>query len=414
MGGILFLAHRIPFPPNRGDKIRAHHLLKALAKLAPVHVGCFSESAEDRAGEGELAGAAASYALIERTKPLPLAGIQALTSGKPVSLTAFHHADMAAWVERTISTHQIETVFVFSGQMGQYVPASFTGRVIIDLCDVDSAKFDAYGESGTAPRKWIDAREGRLLKAVEQALVERSDVTTLITDAEAALLKSRLSAHNAGDIRAIGNGIDAQFFDPSSVEPHPDLSGEGPHFVFTGQMDYQPNIAACLRMMDHILPAVRDELPQAIFHVVGRAPTAQLRARDGKGGVRVWGGVPDVRPFLRSATAVVAPLTIARGVQNKVLEAMAMECAVVLSEEAATGIDAANGEHFSIGTSDAALAAQLVHLAQNSDKTGAMGASARAYVLAHQSWEAMLAPLATIIQSEDATPQDAKAAAHAA
>lgn len=408
MGNILFLAHRIPFPPNRGDKIRAHHLLKALAKIAPVHVGCFSESEEDRAGEAELAQIAASYALIERTKPLPLAGLEAIASGKPVSLTAFYHRDLSDWVVQTIASGQIEAIVVFSGQMGQYIPASFKGRVIIDLCDVDSAKFDAYGESGAFPRKWIDAREGRLLRNIEQALVERSHVTTLITDAEANLLRSRLSNANGQDIRAIGNGIDAVFFDPASIQAHPELSGEGAHFVFTGQMDYPPNFAACLRMIDHILPAIRAKLPNAIFHVVGRAPVSELTARDGKEGVRVWGGVPDVRPFIQSATAVVAPLTIARGVQNKVLEAMAMARPVVLSAEAATGINAVDGEHFAIGSSDAAIAAHLLRYALSADHARAMGNAARQFVLAEQSWEAMLAPLKSIVQGYDSEAKQSR------
>ena len=400
MGGILFLAHRIPFPPNRGDKIRAHHLLRALAKLAPVHVGCFSESEEDRRAESELAEVAASYALIPRTKPLPLAGVEAVLLGKPVSLTAFHHSKLTDWVGQTIRDHDISAIVIFSGQMGQYVPDDFQGRVVIDLCDVDSAKFDAYGEGGSFPRNWVDTREGRVLREVEEKLVARANVTTLITDAEAQLLRSRLRNPNAGDIRAIGNGIDCAFFDPGATDLHPEMGGEGPHFVFTGQMDYQPNIAACLRMMDHILPSVRAEIPQAMFHVVGRAPVAELSARDGKDGVRVWGEVPDVRPFLRSATAVVAPLTIARGVQNKVLEAMAMECAVVLSLEAATGIDAQDGAHFAIGSSDAALAAHLVHFAQSPQRAEAVGKAARAHVFKTQSWEAMLAPLAEIVNGD--------------
>lgn len=407
MGGILFLAHRIPFPPNRGDKIRAHHLLKELTKHAPVHVGCFAESDEDRAGEGELAAVAQSYALIERRKPLAIAGVTALFAGKPVSLTAFQHRDLEQWVRDTIAAHEVETIFVFSGQMGQYIPAEFAGRVIVDLCDVDSAKFDAYGATGAFPRKLIDTREGRLLCAVEEQLVARSDVTTLISGAEAQLLRSRLTDPAMGDIRAIGNGIDAEFFDPAAVEPHPDLTEQGVHFVFTGQMDYAPNVAACLRMMDHILPAIREEMPGAMFHIVGRAPVDELLARDGKHGVRVWGGVPDVRPFIASAAAVVAPLTIARGVQNKVLEAMAMARPVVLSREAATGIDANDGDHFAIGTSDAALAAHMLHFAANPHLGDAVGQAARKFVIDEQSWDAMLKPLAKIVAGKEGRARDA-------
>jgi sugar transferase (PEP-CTERM/EpsH1 system associated) len=400
MGAILFLAHRIPFPPNRGDKIRAHHLLKKLVQLAPVHVGCFSESAEDRAAEGELADTAASYALIERSKPLPLAGVEAMLAAKPVSLTAFHHAALARWVEATIAQQNIETIFIFSGQMGQYIPASYKGRVVIDLCDVDSAKFDQYGETGSFPRKLIDAREGRLLRAEEQRLVARADVTTLITDAEAKLLASRLDNPAGHDIRSVGNGIDAHFFDPQTVERHPDLeSSDGPHLVFTGQMDYPPNIAASLRVMDTLLPEVRRLHPEATFHVVGRAPAQALTSRDGEPGIRVWGEVPDVRPFLASADCVIAPLTLARGVQNKVLEAMAMARPVVLSQEAATGINAQDGRDFAIGADDAALIAHVDALVGSSDKAIAMGNAARNYVLDHQSWEAMLAPLEGIVAS---------------
>lgn len=397
-GDILFLAHRIPFPPDRGDKIRSHHLLHALGKLAPVHVGCFSESEADRASETDLADAAASYSLIERTKPLPLAGLEAIATGKPVSLTAFHHDDLHSWVAKTIETQNIKTIFVFSGQMGQYVPEDFAGRVVIDLCDVDSAKFDAYGIEGKFPRRLIDAREGRLLRTIEEELVKRSDVTTLITDAEAKLLRSRLLTPANSPIKAIGNGIDAVFFNPAEVELHPQLSdATGPHFVFTGQMDYAPNIAACNRMIDQVLPIVQDILPGAMFHVVGRAPVTELTARDGKNGVRVWGGVPDVRPFLASATCVVAPLTLARGVQNKVLEAMAMARPVVLSQEAATGIDATDGTHFTIGANDAALAKHLVHFAQNAPLADAIGMAARDYVVSQQSWEAMLVPLGVLV-----------------
>ena len=398
MGEILFLAHRIPFPPDRGDKIRSHHLLKALAAMAPVHVGTFGETDGDMAVEAELAEVASSYRLIHRGKSLPVAGLQALASGKPVSLTAWDNAAMRAWITRVLDERPIDTIFVFSGQMGQYIPEDFRGRVVVDLCDVDSAKFEAYGVEGSFPRKWIDAREGKVLAREEERLAHRADTTILISDNEASLFESRLKNVVGTNIRAIRNGIDSELFDPAKVPPQGDLfTAQGPQIVFTGQMDYQPNVVAAERVIHSILPQIREHYPLATFHIVGRAPVAKLLAHDGKNNVRVWGEVPDVKPFLKSADIVIAPLTIARGIQNKVLEAMAMARPVLVSPEAATGIDAEDGRHFAIADGDRMMVGRALALLEDRDQAAKMAKAAREYVLAQQSWPAMLAPLAQIV-----------------
>jgi sugar transferase (PEP-CTERM/EpsH1 system associated) len=391
MGEILFLAHRVPFPPDRGDRIRSHHLLKALARLGPVHVGCFGE--DDAEAERALAAVAASVHVARRTKPLPLAGVEAVLGGKPVSLTAFHSAKLAAWVRETLAARDIAAIVVFSGQMGQYVPADFAGRVVIDLCDVDSAKFQSYAEAGE--RVWLNAREARLLAREEERLGRRADATILISEAEAALYRSRLAEPDRVNVQVIGNGIDAAFFDPRAVTPHPALTAQpGPHFVFTGQMDYRPNEQAALWVIESLLPRLRDRFPQAAFHVVGRSPTRALMARHGAAGVHVWGAVPDVRPFIAAAEAVLAPLLIARGVQNKVLEAMAMARPVVLTPEAATGIGAEDGEHWMVAPPDPqAMAERIAGLLGDPQASTRIGAAARRFVTEHHGWEAMLAPL---------------------
>lgn len=393
MSGILFLAHRVPFPPNRGDKIRSAHLLMKLASLAPVHVGCFSETEEDREGGKDVASIATSHCVVNRNKPLVMAGLQAVLAGKPVSLTAFYDRRLARWVRRTLADHPISTIVIFSGQMGQYIPKDFEGRIIVDLCDVDSAKFEAYAQSGQ--RVWLNSREGRLLACEEERLAHRAKPTILISKAEADLFRSRLQSPAKTNVEVMGNGIDARYFDPAQIKPHPQIAARsGPHFVFTGQMDYSPNEEAAFWAIDTLLPALQSNHPAAQMHIVGRAPTSALKNRADQFGVSIWGEVADMRPFLAAADCAVVPLDLARGVQNKVLEAMAMECPVLLTPEAATGIDACDGVHWMLCDREPGPMVQKVDaLLANADGARTIGRRARNFVLEHHDWDAMLAPL---------------------
>lgn len=394
-GEILFLAHRMPFPPDRGDKIRSSHVLRHLAGLAPVHVATFAESASDAAQEPVLADLAASHCLIRRTKPLPLAGVEALLKRQPVSLTAFHSQRLQAYVDCVLRERPITAIYVFSGQMGQYVPASFAGRVILDFVDVDSAKFEAYGEKGSGPRAWIDAREGRLLAAEEAALARRADVSLLVSDEEASLMASRI---HSGEIRTLRNGIDCAVFDPHVVAGEPQLQAlPAPRLIFTGQMDYPPNIAAAERAIERLMPMIRSRLPAVSLHIVGRSPPASLKANHGQNGCHVWGEVPDIRTWLAVADIALVPLEIARGVQNKVLEAMAMALPVVLTPGAATGIGAQDGEHLCVAESDDAMVGAIMTLAASPQSAQDLGRRARRFVTENLGWSATLAPLADLL-----------------
>ena len=407
MGDILFLAHRVPFPPNRGDKIRSANLLRKLAAIGPVHVGCFAESDEDRAGMDELSALASSHEVVNRAKPLVLAGAEAVLAGKPVSLTAFHSKRLEQWVHSTIADRDIGAIVIFSGQMGQYVPEDFAGRVIIDLCDVDSAKFESYAAAGD--RVWLNAREGRLLACEEERLARRADATILISSNEGALLRSRLERPNLANVQIIGNGIDTDFFDPVKIEPHVAIAArKGPHFVFTGQMDYPPNETAALWAIEYFLPAIRARHGAAELHIVGRSPTAKLLAHKSAPGVTVWGEVPDVRPFVAAADVVLAPLQIARGVQNKVLEAMAMAKPVVVTSQAATGISAEDGKHWRLSEADGPrMADACAQLVADEVACAQMGTAARQFVLEHHNWDAMLSPLEELVLAKREEERDA-------
>jgi len=410
MSDILFLCHRIPFPPDRGDKIRSHYILRRLAKIAPVHVATFADDDHDIDEEAELAAISASYALVHRAKPLPLAGLQALATRQPVSLAAFHDHALAAYVEDVLKRHHIACVYVFSGQMGQYLPAWYKGRVVADFVDVDSAKFDAYASKGRGPMAWVNAREGRLLRQEEARLAERADVSVLISRNEASLFRERLPEHLRANARieVLGNGIHSSRFDPDMVAPETRmLDCPGPRLVFTGQMDYAPNIDAALRVAEQVMPLVRRHLPEATFHVVGRNPPADLLERDGIDGVTVWGRVDDIRPWLKAADLAVVALDIARGVQNKVLEAMAMMLPVVLTPGAAEGIDATDGEHFAIADTDEDLAAAIVDLLTHVRDAGRMGRAARRFVCDNVSWQAALDSLPALVGFPGRTVRDA-------
>lgn len=400
MREILFLAHRLPFPPDRGDKIRSHHLLKQLARIAPVHVATFADDEADMAHEAELAGWAQSYCLVRRSKPLVMAGVQALASGAPVSLSAFHHRALEKYVARLVETRPIGAIYVFSGQMGQYVPRHFAGRVIADFVDVDSAKFEAYASHGEGLRGWIDAREARVLRSEEARLADRANVSLLISRQEAELFRSRLpeAIRKSAAVRVLPNGIDAGNFDPAAVIAEPRmLEMPSPRLIFTGQMDYAPNIAAAQRAIERILPAIRQRFPAASFHVVGRNPPEALLKRHGSDGCFVWGGVPDMRQWLKAGSIALVPLDIARGVQNKVLEAMAMELPVVLTPGAATGIDAADGSELLVRATDEDLAEAVAMLAADPVLSARIGQAARAFVCDKMSWQSALSSLPQIV-----------------
>ena len=388
MTDILFLAHRAPYPPDRGDKIRSYHILRHLMTRARVHLIAFADHPTDRTVPADLASGLASVTIVPRTKSKAVAAIQALASRRSVSLAAFAEPTKTEAVRKRLSLQPINAIYVFSGQMAQYLP---TGGppVVMDFGDVDSAKFAGFADRGTPVMRWLMRREARLLAAFERAVATRVRASLFVSDAEAQLFRD---GGATGDIRTIENGIDATVFDPDAAFPPVDESG--PLIVFTGQMDYRPNVDAVTWFARDVMPLIVATHPAARFAIVGRAPTAAVRALAGPACV-VTGTVDDVRGWLAAATVCVAPLHLARGIQNKVLEAMAMARPVVASPDAAQGID----HRGTIRLADTAAdhAAAVVALIDDAAAAVTLGAAARAQVLARYDWAARLAPLDALI-----------------
>jgi sugar transferase (PEP-CTERM/EpsH1 system associated) len=397
MAEILFLVHRAPWPPDRGDRIRSWHMFEALAKLAPVHVAALADNAEDAAVAREKITPLCKSLTIEvRKASRPVALVQAVLRGEPVSNRLFRSPALARHVDDLVSRGGITHIVAFSGQMAQYIPADFSGPVLMDFVDVDSAKFATYAEQDKSqPLNWVHAREAVKLGAFEAKVARKVDASLFVSEAEAALFRAQ-SGLGTDKVHAIENGIDTERFDPANPLEAVGI-GEGPLAVFTGQMDYRPNIDAVRWFAKDILPLIRQRHPQARFTIVGRAPTDEVRALAALPGVTVTGEVIDVRPWLAAADAVVAPLLLARGVQNKLLEAMAMARPVVASAAAAVGIDATPGKHLLVADDASAMADAVGSLFDDRAAAAAMGQAARARMIERYGWDARLAPLGELL-----------------
>ena len=396
MGEILFLAHRIPWPADRGDKIRSHNLLKKLSEFAPVHVGAFADDDRDMGFADEMRPLFASVYVEKRKKPLWKAGFEALSGGKPVSITSFASTGMDGWVRDRLASGKISHIVVFSGQMAQYVPVDFDGYLIMDFVDVDSAKFESYAKKGNPVMRWVNRREAAFLADFEQSFARRADASLFVSEAEAEIFRKR-SGIGHETVMALSNGIDAVFYDPQAKFPPPARKFNGPLIVFTGQMDYRPNIEAVSDFARNAMPRILRSHPKAKFVIVGRLPTAEVQGLAKMHGIEVTGAVDDVRSWLGAADVVVAPLRIARGIQNKVLEAMAMAKPVVASPAAAEGIVATHGTHLIVADDVDQEAEAVIDLLDKPQAGTNIGAAARLHVINRYSWASQLSALSQLM-----------------
>ena len=360
-----------------------------------MHLACFADDAADAAHLPALRAALGSrlgeaHVEIRRTSKAA-AGVRALIERRPASLALFDSRTLRRFVDRQLASGRIGTVFAFSGQMAQFVPANLAQRFVMDLGDVNSAKFGQYAQEGAGPMRWVHRREADLLAAFERATAARADVTTFVSEAEAALFRSRTGLPN---IRAISNGIDFAHFSPEAgfAPLPPEQRGEGPLILFTGQMDYPPNVDAVGWFVREALPLIDG----ARFVIAGRNPAAEVQRLAGAR-VQVTGAVVDMRSWLAAADVVVAPLRIARGIQNKVLEAMAMARPVVASPAAFEGIEADPVRDLCVADGAAAMAAAIDRLLAYPDEAEALGRRARLCVERGYSWAQRLAPLDEIL-----------------
>ena len=395
MEPILFLTHRIPFPPNKGDKVRSFHLLKFLAQRFRVHLGTFVDDAADRQFVARLDEYCASSKVVEIHPAL--ARIKSLTgfwTGEALTLSYYRDAALAAWVRDTVVRYRIRSALVFSSAMAQYIADIKGLRTVVDFVDVDSAKWEQYGRTRPWPLSAVYEREGDRLLSFERSVAKNTDASVFVTRGEADLFR-KLAPESASRVSHAANGVDTDFFSPASQLPNPFPSDEEP-IVFTGAMDYWPNIDAVCWFAREILPTIVSSRPNARFYVVGMQPSPAVLelAKDAR--IIVTGRVDDVRPYLQHARVVVAPVRVARGIQNKVLEAMAMGRPVVVSAPASVALSAEPGKDFAVAADAALFAAKTLDL-MDIERGRRVGAAGRARVVADYDWAVNLAPFIALL-----------------
>ncbi|WP_428493292.1 TIGR03087 family PEP-CTERM/XrtA system glycosyltransferase [Rhodopila sp.] len=389
MPDLLFLAQRLPYPPTKGEKIRAFHELKYLAQWYDIHLGCLIDDPDDRQYIDALRPLCRDIyvgQINRRTARLVCLG--GLLTADALSVTYFRHRGLIDWVNTVADTIHPAITFVYSSNMAPYVlDLPNTGTTVVDLVDVDSEKWRAFADATKGPMRLVYRREWRKIAELERRIARHSALSVLVSDAEAALF-ARHNPDCANTIRGVSNGVDHRYFDPGPQYPPP-YDTTRPNFVFTGTMDYPPNVDAAVWFAGEILPLIQASLPAAQFHVVGSNPSPEVRKLQQRDGVFVTGRVPDVRPYIAHATAGVAPMRIARGIQNKVLEAMAMARPVVLTADALEGIAAVPMLEAILADSAADFAAACTRLATTKEGV-AIGTAARRRIISNYDWQVTL------------------------
>jgi sugar transferase (PEP-CTERM/EpsH1 system associated) len=396
MPDMLFLSHRIPYPPDKGDKIRAWHMLRHLAQTYRVHLGCLADDPADLAHLPLLRSICASVACPKldkrRQKLHALAGLR---PGRPLTLDYFYNAGLQQWVTRTLAQNPVRRLFVFSSAMVAYVMRKGLARIpgVLDMVDIDSEKWKTYAQQAGLPMRLVWAREGRTLLAYERRAAAWFDHTVFVSEDECRRFVT-LAPEIAARAGWVENGVDLEYFSASQTGTSPYPSGSRA-IVFTGTMDYRPNIDAVSFFARSVMPKLRASHKDIAFHIVGANPAPAVQALADLPEVHVAGRVADMRPFIGHAALAVAPLRIARGVQNKVLEAMAMARPVLVSPEALEGLRAQPGRDLLVADDASSMAARAAEVLDGAHP--ALGPAARAMVEREYPWSTTLRRLDTLV-----------------
>jgi hypothetical protein len=387
---ILYVCHRFPFPPRRGGKIRPFNMIKHLAADHEVTVASIARS-DQEAEEGRgIAPHCARFEMAQVSDSVQvLRMIARLPTPAPSSIGYFHSPELARRIRELLARERFDLVFVHCSSVAHYVAGFGAAPKILDFGDMDSQKWLEYARYKPFPFSvgyWLEARK---LERDEKRLARRFDLCTATTRAEWETLESYATGV-ATDW--FPNGVDSDYFAPSDEPYDPDT------ICFVGRMDYYPNQECMRDFCARTLPLLRARRPGLKLLIVGADPSRAVRRLGELPGVTVTGSVPDVRPYLHRSALMVAPLNIARGTQNKILEAMAAGVPVVTSRVAAGGVDALEWEHFLVASSPGDYALAILHVLEDPTERRRLAAAGCARVLSHHAWSSSMRRLDGIVE----------------
>ncbi len=396
---LLFLCHRIPYPPNKGDKIRSFHLLHHLERHFDIYLATFVDDPADWPWVPEVEKFCRDSLFLEQDRWRPrLRSLRGLLSGEALSIPYYDSEPMRDWVRRKVRDHGIRHAMVFSSSMAQFALQEGLEfeRKVVDYVDVDSDKWRQYAERQRWPMSWLYRRESTKLLSYEERLAQQFDAGLFVSHSEAQLFRE-LVPDCADKVGYYNNGVNTEYFHRSDALSNPYPRGVRP-VVFTGAMDYWPNVDAVQWFAEEVLPALRRVRDDVYFYIVGSNPSRQVQQLANEPGVVVTGRVDDVRPYLQFADAAVAPMRVARGVQNKVLEALAMACPVLVSRKGLEGINAEHADQLLLADSAAEYVDQLQRVLAGEHP--GMAERGKNFVREHFNWDNNLPEVVLLLGSE--------------
>jgi len=388
MEPLLFLVHRIPYPPNKGDKIRSYNLLKFLAANYEVHLATFIDDPFDWKYVDAVNELCKSTLIRPQNKKLStLKSLSGFITGKALSLTYYSDSKIEKWCQDIINTEHISKVVVFSSPMAQFsecLPDNIDQ--IIDFVDVDSDKWRQYSQSKSWPMNQVYRREANKLREYECHIAKLFKKSFFVSSSESDLSKS-FCPEAANKISFFDNGVDYEYFscDENSKNPYETANA----IVFTGAMDYWANADAVIWFAEKVFPLIRKEISDAVFYIVGSNPANKVKALSNNSGVIVTGRVDDIRRYVQYASVCVAPMRIARGVQNKVIEALSLARPVVATGQAMEGLKPFDSPDIvQVADSENEFSGKCIEILKRGHWV--VNDEARAYVIKNYSWMANL------------------------